>query len=282
VGAERTCQRKEQQRPFQFALADPGIPSGAGAAPTLDGLKLCARVSSACRRSARFSSTDRRRRARGRVSVRAAPRRRPAHAAAPVRAGRRLAPPRDWTVVRLRPFRPSGFVLHAERAGDELLVHNLRDGGGGVTLAWGTTRLAVDDLGGWTGALDRAAVIGCGAVGSPPRVFCSAAASPSASTPGDLLRDRLRPDRRPRPAGSEGPRGLRRARDLQLHGPRRSALLGDEELMPAEGPGDVPAPAARDRLHHLVARRPHMFPAATASCSAARSSAPPGAASTAG
>lgn len=69
------------------------------------------------------------------------------------------------TIAGLRPFRPSGFVLRAERLGDKLLVHNYGHGGGGVTLSWGTARLAVDELSGWTGSQDRAAVIGCGAVG---------------------------------------------------------------------------------------------------------------------
>jgi D-amino-acid oxidase len=69
------------------------------------------------------------------------------------------------TVVGLRPYRPSGFVLRGERAGDKLLVHNYGHGGGGVTLSWGTARLAVDELSGWTGATDRAAVVGCGAIG---------------------------------------------------------------------------------------------------------------------
>jgi glycine/D-amino acid oxidase-like deaminating enzyme len=69
------------------------------------------------------------------------------------------------TVVGLRPYRPSGFVLRAERIGDKLVVHNYGHGGGGVTLSWGTARLAVDELSGWTGGLDRAAVIGCGAIG---------------------------------------------------------------------------------------------------------------------
>jgi D-amino-acid oxidase len=69
------------------------------------------------------------------------------------------------TVVGLRPYRPSGFVLRAERLADKLLVHNYGHGGGGVTLSWGTARLAVDELSGWTGAHDRAAVVGCGAIG---------------------------------------------------------------------------------------------------------------------
>jgi D-amino-acid oxidase len=69
------------------------------------------------------------------------------------------------TIAGLRPFRPSGFVLRAERVGEKLLLHDYGHGGGGVTLSWGTARLAVDELGGWTGPADRVAVVGCGAVG---------------------------------------------------------------------------------------------------------------------
>jgi D-amino-acid oxidase len=68
------------------------------------------------------------------------------------------------TVVGLRPFRPSGFVVRAESLGDKLLVHNYGHGGGGVTLSWGTAYLAADLVreSGKTGA---AAVIGCGVIG---------------------------------------------------------------------------------------------------------------------
>ena len=68
------------------------------------------------------------------------------------------------TVVGLRPYRPSGFVVRAESLGDKLLVHNYGHGGGGMTLSWGTARLAADLISesGRTGA---AAVIGCGVVG---------------------------------------------------------------------------------------------------------------------
>ncbi|MCA1563996.1 MAG: FAD-binding oxidoreductase [Acidobacteria bacterium] len=69
------------------------------------------------------------------------------------------------TVAGLRPFRPSGFVVRAESAGDKLLVHDYGHGGGGVTLSWGTAQLSIDELAGWTGARDRCAVVGCGAVG---------------------------------------------------------------------------------------------------------------------
>jgi glycine/D-amino acid oxidase-like deaminating enzyme len=67
------------------------------------------------------------------------------------------------TVVGLRPFRPSGFVVRAEKAGDKLLVHNYGHGGGGMTLSWGTSHLAVEEV--MKGGDNRAAVLGCGAVG---------------------------------------------------------------------------------------------------------------------
>jgi D-amino-acid oxidase len=69
-----------------------------------------------------------------------------APAASPV--GRRLArvhvsPDRlIRTVAGLRPFRPSGFVVRAERLGEKTLVHNYGHGGGGITLSWGSSELA--------------------------------------------------------------------------------------------------------------------------------------------
>ncbi len=68
------------------------------------------------------------------------------------------------TVVGLRPFRPSGFVVRAESLGDKLLVHNYGHGGGGVTLSWGTAKLAAD-LVSESGRTGPAAVIGCGVIG---------------------------------------------------------------------------------------------------------------------
>jgi D-amino-acid oxidase len=47
-------------------------------------------------------------------------------------------------VVGLRPYRPEGFVVEAERVGEKLLVHNYGHGGAGITLSWGTASLAVD------------------------------------------------------------------------------------------------------------------------------------------
>jgi glycine/D-amino acid oxidase-like deaminating enzyme len=49
-------------------------------------------------------------------------------------------------VVGLRPYRPEGFKVDAERIGEKLLIHNYGHGGAGITLSWGTASLAVDLL----------------------------------------------------------------------------------------------------------------------------------------
>ena len=76
----------------------------------------------------------------------------------------RVAPGREIrTVVGLRPFRPSGFVVRGDKVGDKLIVHNYGHGGAGVTLSWGTAdlaaRIALEPGAG------RVAVLGSGAVG---------------------------------------------------------------------------------------------------------------------
>lgn len=82
-------------------------------------------------------------------------------------------------VVGLRPYRPEGFKVEAERLGEKLLVHNYGHGGAGITLSWGTASLAVDLLSEpgalATGSLRRRAqgpashrhfaVLGCGVNG---------------------------------------------------------------------------------------------------------------------
>jgi D-amino-acid oxidase len=68
------------------------------------------------------------------------------------------------TVVGLRPFRPSGFVVRAESLGEKLLVHNYGHGGGGVTLSWGTAYLAAELIR-ESGKSGPVAVIGCGVIG---------------------------------------------------------------------------------------------------------------------
>jgi glycine/D-amino acid oxidase-like deaminating enzyme len=67
------------------------------------------------------------------------------------------------TVVGLRPYRPSGFRVAKEMVGETAVVHNYGHGGGGITLSWGTSKLAVDL--GLSGHVGPVAVLGCGAVG---------------------------------------------------------------------------------------------------------------------
>jgi D-amino-acid oxidase len=67
------------------------------------------------------------------------------------------------TVVGLRPFRPSGYVVRSETFGTQTLVHHYGHGGCGVTLSWGTAELAVSEV--MKTKAKRVAVLGCGAVG---------------------------------------------------------------------------------------------------------------------
>jgi D-amino-acid oxidase len=86
-----------------------------------------------------------------------------------VRPARNLAPViASWdrvirTTVGLRPHRPSGFVLRADRLDDKTLIHDYGHAGAGMSLAWGCG-VVVAEL-----ALQtphrRAAVIGCGSPG---------------------------------------------------------------------------------------------------------------------
>jgi glycine/D-amino acid oxidase-like deaminating enzyme len=70
-------------------------------------------------------------------------------------------------VVGLRPYRPSGFVVDAEKLGNKLLVHDYGHGGAGVTLSWGTASLAVDLARDFVAShrARRFAVLGCGVNG---------------------------------------------------------------------------------------------------------------------
>lgn len=86
-----------------------------------------------------------------------------------VRPARRLTPvDATWarvirTTVGLRPYRRSGFVLRAERLGEKVLIHNYGRGGSGMSLSWGTGKMAADLAMG--GEVRTVAVVGCGVVG---------------------------------------------------------------------------------------------------------------------
>jgi D-amino-acid oxidase len=85
------------------------------------------------------------------------------------RAPLQLAPVRvSWdriirATVGLRPHRPSGFVLRAEKLDGKTIIHNYGHGGAGMSLSWGTGQMAAEL------ALEhgdrRAAVLGSGVVG---------------------------------------------------------------------------------------------------------------------
>jgi D-amino-acid oxidase len=75
-----------------------------------------------------------------------------------------VAPERIIRVdVGLRPFRAAGFRVEREALGAKALIHNYGHGGGGITLSWGTAKLAVDL--GFDASKPACAVLGCGAVG---------------------------------------------------------------------------------------------------------------------
>jgi D-amino-acid oxidase len=86
---------------------------------------------------------------------------RPARALAPVRVSRdRIV----RTLVGLRPYRDRGFVVRGERLGEKVVVHNYGHGGGGLSLSWGSSTLAVDEAVATTEA-DHFAVVGAGIMG---------------------------------------------------------------------------------------------------------------------
>ncbi len=80
----------------------------------------------------------------------------------------RVAPERVIrTVAGLRPYRPSGFVVRVERFGEHAVVHNYGHGGGGISLAWGSSELAVElatEVSGGEGERSFA-ILGCGILG---------------------------------------------------------------------------------------------------------------------
>lgn len=67
------------------------------------------------------------------------------------------------TTIGLRPHRPSGFVLKADKLDAKTLIHNFGHGGSGMSLSWGTASMATDLAMPHTER--KAAVLGSGVVG---------------------------------------------------------------------------------------------------------------------
>jgi glycine/D-amino acid oxidase-like deaminating enzyme len=67
------------------------------------------------------------------------------------------------TLVGLRPYRNAGFVVREEALGAKRLVHNYGHGGAGITLSWGTSKLAAQL--GLQGHRGPVAVLGAGVIG---------------------------------------------------------------------------------------------------------------------
>lgn len=66
-------------------------------------------------------------------------------------------------VAGLRPYRRQGFVVRVDTVAEKRLVHNYGHGGAGITLSWGSSKLATDlGLQGHSGPV---AVIGSGVMG---------------------------------------------------------------------------------------------------------------------
>ena len=67
------------------------------------------------------------------------------------------------TTIGLRPHRPSGFVLRAEKLDGKTLIHNFGHGGSGMSISWGTAQMATEMALPHTER--KAAVLGAGVVG---------------------------------------------------------------------------------------------------------------------
>lgn len=66
-------------------------------------------------------------------------------------------------IVGHRPYRPEGFVVKSEKLGNKTLVHNYGHGGGGISLSWGSSALAVNEVA--EAESKQAAIIGSGVMG---------------------------------------------------------------------------------------------------------------------
>jgi len=66
-------------------------------------------------------------------------------------------------IVGHRPYRPKGFRVEREQYDDKIVIHNYGHGGGGLSLGWGSSALAVHEAAGLTPG--EVAVVGSGIMG---------------------------------------------------------------------------------------------------------------------
>ena len=66
-------------------------------------------------------------------------------------------------IVGHRPYRPAGFVVRRDEFDDKRVIHNYGHGGGGISLSWGSSALAVREALGLP--IGKAAVLGSGIMG---------------------------------------------------------------------------------------------------------------------
>jgi D-amino-acid oxidase len=70
-------------------------------------------------------------------------------------------------IVGHRPFRPTGFRVERQQFDDKVVIHNYGHGGGGLSLGWGSSALAMREIAGLVPG--KVAVLGSGIMG-----LCSA------------------------------------------------------------------------------------------------------------
>jgi glycine/D-amino acid oxidase-like deaminating enzyme len=161
------------------------------------------------------------------------------------------------TAAGLRPYRASGFVVRAEALGDKKLVHNYGHGGAGITLSWGTSKLAAElGLPGHSGPV---AVIGAGVMG-----LSTARLVQEAGFPVTVYAAALPPETTSNIAGGQwhpyGHFEREKVTPQWLEQFRRArALFGDDELRPARGQLAILLPQPEVR-YAFTGEAGYMFP----------------------